>query len=601
MSDPERNTHIKKEAEAHLELGSLLKRNRDADSKARVGEILRSERPLPEKIREIRKVDADAEGEIPDSEPDSVAQPLSRGLSVIKPVIKFPHPRLGYLEYYFRHHRRVREFARKTHVLMIWGLFPRPRVDPDVQRAFRQDLQNVAGELLKHCGLALQTGWRELGKEDYNLIAVLEKLCFEISSANFKVLNYRDRDLIDKLRNLETYFFIMHYRPEYTTQVTQALLRALTANLEYKGDREELAVTIAKILSPDLALPSLFNFLIGLNIVKHRCMLTFDDLICRDLGDLINKKDFACPPETQGHINERVKTLRKELYALRRQKTDVEHLRKVLKIDDEGNPDFSPLQSVYDGAPGVSQSFRADQNNLMLFGPRFLKSFDDTFYPLLNGSIRISEIGRVTVFTKDRFPLQCHKLRQVAAALTRLNFSLHVFTRARFLTLKNTGKGAVAAEADCLQQIDEGVQIMLEIATAVEDILDSRLRGSDKPLEAAPDEPLVPKERDFSLPSKEQRIISRSSLNNKPVSEALKFLVTVCYAAGAFFLDRPILLTLERAGRVDDKINDGLTELQRIADPVVFRQEFAEQFHAEVDAAQTRAMSEVLGEGVPAG
>jgi hypothetical protein len=201
----------------------------------------------------------------------------------------------------------------------------------------------------------------------------------------------------------------------------------------------------------------------------------------------------------------------------------------------------------------------------MALAPRMLAVFDGTFTPLLAGKISLAGGAVASLFPPEIFGTDLQRLRQTAANLGKLTFKLHVLTRERVATLKETGKGAVAAEAETLQQIDEAVRALMEISTRVEQVLGSPLRRADQKMADSP-APLVLPEREFSFPDKEQRIVSRDSLNGKPVSEALRFLVAVCYSAGAFFLDRPILLTLERSGKVAERLEQTQRELDRLVD-----------------------------------
>jgi len=462
---------------------------------------------------------------------------------------------------------KVRAFARGSHVLETAPIPPRARLHPGVHKAFREQLQPLASELLDLCDKALFSGWTVLARDDYNLVVLLRRLCFEVTRVNFRVLDYHDRDLVDTLASLETCFLILHYRADYPERVTRALQAALGTSGGNQADRERAGLMVATLLGAGLALPSLHDFILGLNIVKSRRMLRLEDLVFAELGEILNSRDFACPPSVQARIGELVQSLQKQVAALNKQRSDVEHLRRVLPVDASGDPDFSPLASLYDGTAGGEgggQSFAADRNNVMAFAPRLLATFDATFTPLLCGKVRLGDGVILALFAPDLFGSALQRLRQTSANLAKLSFKLHMLTRARLATLKNTGKGAVAGEAEALQQIDEAVRVLMEISSVVEELLDSQLRRVDQQV-GETSGPLVHPERQFALPGKEQRIVSRDSLKGKPVGEALRFLVTVCYCAGAFFLDRPILLTLERTGRVTEKLEHTVRDLKRLA------------------------------------
>jgi hypothetical protein len=557
------------EAGAQNELGALLQKQRPEKAHEMVAAVLQKEIPTSDKIKEIRRIDFMAEME---ERGETVAQPLARPIAAIRAVIKTPHARASMLEYLLRQHGKLRAFARRSHVLDVGVVPPRARLNPDVQKPFREQLQPLASELLELCDKALASGWLVLTRGDYNLVVLLKRLCFEVSSLNFRVLDYRDRDLVDTMRSMETYFLVLHYRQDYPERTTRALQTALASapGGASQSDRERVSLMVATLLSPGLALPSLHDFVIGLNIVRVKRALKLEDLVFTELGEILNTRDFACPPSVQMSIGDHVLSLQKQVSALNKQRNEVERLKRVLAVDASGNPDFSPLASLYDGVQAATESarqtFAIDQNNLMALAPRLLATFDATFTPLLSGRMRLADGPTVGLFAPDLFGTELQRLRQTAANLARLGFKLHVLTRARMITLKNTGKGGVVAEAETLHEIDEGVRIMMEIASRVEGVLDSPLRRGDQTV-TDPMSPLILPEREFSLPSKEQRIVARDSLKGKPVYEALRFLVAVCYAAGAFFLDRPILLTLERAGKITEKLESTKRELERLADP----------------------------------
>jgi hypothetical protein len=555
------------EAAAQSELGALLQKERGDKAQSAVSQVLQRDISTAEKANEIRRIDALAGLE---EQGETVAQPLTRPLAAVKAVIKKPYARASYLEYLLRQHGKVRVFARRSHVLETRSIPPRARVAPTVQKPFREQLQPLASELLGLCDRALETGWLVLPRGDYNLVVLLKRLCFEVTSVNFRVLDYHDRDLIDSLRSLETYFLILHYRSEYPERATRALQAALGAGGPPQPERERVALMVATLLKPDLALPSLHDFVLGLNIVKARRTLLLEDLVFAELGDILNTREFACPPSVQMRIGDHVQSLQKQIATLNKQRGEVEHLKRVMPLDASGNPDFSPLASLYDGVPTAGESgkqaFAVDRNNLMALAPRMLSSFDATFTPLLAGKVRLSDGATVAMFPPEAFAAELQRLRQTAANLARLSFKLHLLTRSRLLTLKNTGRGAVVAEAETMQQLDEAVRILMEISSRAESVLDSPLRRGERRADDSA-APLVLPEREFSLPDKEQRILSRDSLASKPVYEALRFLITVCYSAGAFFLDRPILLTLERADRIEEKLEQATRELTRLVDP----------------------------------
>ncbi len=553
------------EAVAQSELGALLQKPRSERLQGRVADVLQREVPTADKVREIRRLDAIAELE---EQGETVAQPLARPLAAIKSVIKSPRARASYFEYVMRQHGPIRAFARRSHVLETSLLRVRP--DPGVQKPFRDELAPLAAELLGICDRALETGWTVLNRSDYNLVVLLKRLCFEVTSVNFRVLNFRDRDLVDSLRTLETYFLVLHYRADYPERVARAVQSALAAGGP-APERDRVGLMVATLLGPGLALPSLHDFVLGLNIVKARRMLGLQDILFTELGEILNTRDYACPPSVYMTIGDHVQSLQKQMASLALQKNEAERLKRVLPLDAAGNPDFGPIAALYDGAAGewgegARQSFAVDRNNIMELAPRLLAAFDAACTPLLTGKTRLSDGIVVALFPPALFGSPLQRLRQTGANLGQLGFALHVLSRARLATLKEMGKGAIPAETTALQQLDEAVRVLMEMASQIEKILESPLRrGDQKASESAG--PIALPDREFALPGRDQRIVSRDSLNGKTVADALRFLVIACTCAGAFFVDRPIMLTLERAGKVDQKLEHTRRELARLTEP----------------------------------
>jgi hypothetical protein len=566
---------IQKQAKAHIELGNILKRERDETSRKIVERILQSDLSIRDKIEEIEKLDSAATRRSAQEAQEGLAQPFITPLSVIKSVIKLPHTEASYFYYLFHYHKKCKEFGETAHLLTSDIIPPRVRLNPDIQSSFQTYLQADAAKLLRICELALESGWRYLDKMQYNLIVVLQKLCYEIISVNFRVLNYKDRNLVDHLRTLETLFFVLHYRSDYPEILIDSLSTAVARDRRIKQEKIEVSRLVERILFQTDSIPSLYNFILGANMVKYRRFFSLDELLCCDLGELLNTKEFACKPEMRGRIDEQVATLKKELGVLRKRYGEIDHIKRILYFKESGEIDFSGLRELYDSSSlkGVSLNFLVDQDNVMVIAPGLMKVFDSVFYPLLNGVVRLSGVGEVTLFTPEYFQMEFHKLRGIIGKLEEMAYSHHTFSMQRFKTLKTKREKAVQMEDNVIRLIDDGFALVLKIGKILEDVLDSthRKMAQDRRLRSS-GRPVIAPGRDFFLPDRGSEIVSKNFLNGKTVVEALQSAVQLAHTAAAFFHNEDTLGILNRELSVKKNISKQIETLQRIADPRTLRE-----------------------------
>lgn len=414
------------EASKHIELGKLLQQERNLDDRKSVKKIITGDIPLEEKIRQIRKLDdkklpEDAENKISDSK----NQPFSRSFSSIKAAIKKPQPTAPYLTYLFHHHRKMSEFGKKTHVFINNFFPPRVRPDPSVQIAFAGHLQPDVSKLLNLCQHALAQGWRYLEKKQYNLIAVVQKLCYEILSLNFKVLNFNDKLLSHHFRSLEALFLSLHYQQDYLPDFIESLCKVLKKDLSSKENANHVEALVQRIFFKDATLPSLYNFLLSLNQYMLRRFVDWEDLIFRDLGEIINTREFACNPEMQTKIDSKIQDHRKQFEILRNQKHDILHLKQIIMLEESGELNLALMRNFYDQADTSKDSFdfQTDKDNLMRVFPRFLYAFDATFDPLLSAKVCLAEMGSICLFAPDFFHLDFHQLKQLSGKCDNLAYN----------------------------------------------------------------------------------------------------------------------------------------------------------------------------------
>jgi hypothetical protein len=52
---------------------------------------------------------------------------------------------------------------------------------------------------------------------------------------------------------------------------------------------------VKMVLTKDGTMPSLYNYFLGLNMLKYRRYLTMNDLIREDAGPVVDSTEFDCP------------------------------------------------------------------------------------------------------------------------------------------------------------------------------------------------------------------------------------------------------------------------------------------------------------------
>jgi len=563
MARPASSGRLSPEAEDIITLGQLLKQQRDEERRRTVNAIAASGLSVREKIQEIHKLDAGGRQEIVgENEGTQRTRPLRYRVPALIDILKKPYARIPYLSYLFGDYRRILSFGKVTQVFTPVWFFPDVKLSQDVPLLLSRDLRRWAAELLDIVAIGLEDSWHYLRKNEFNLLVVVKQLCEKILSINFKLFDYKDPYLINKLRSLEALFLVFHYREEHQ-ELLQFSLQKIVKNDPRVGDKYETAVDrIHKILHNDGSIPSLYNIILGLNMRKYRRYLTMQDLLCTDLGELINSKDFACPPDVKEKIRTLVTDGRRRLAELHSHQEKTKKLKTFLTFNESGEVSFDPLRFFYDQANSIGEepAFSADSEDILRFVPRFFDTLDRTFAPLLNGQTDLEEIRAITLFTHDFFQLEFLRIRRIAGRVW--DYSEDKLPRTRFLDLQHSTKGIQSLEAEILKQVNEGLEVIFEMAKKVETILNTRRKSGGRP--TGPLDPMILHGKSFSIPHGKRRILSSSVLNGKTVVEALTSFVSICFTIAVFYHYPPVYDPLEREPQHSKELRSELEILSRL-------------------------------------
>jgi hypothetical protein len=571
MVDQASRKQIEREAEEHISLGMLLRRRRTAARAAEVRRIMAEPLSVAQKIERIQQLDAEGGGDDTESavletagtEERAERRELARTLQGIKiqPV------EASYWRYLFRERSKIRAFGRRTHTLLASWFPPGARADPQLPRFFEQYLQPWATELAQHLEPVLDLGWLHLTKRQYNWIVVLKQLCDRIVATDFAHLNYRDRNLIDGLRRLESLFLLLRYKEN----VTQRLLSSLRTVFEKKSKVESeygpTADLVNRLLSEEITLPSLWNCLLALNMVKSRRFLTLGDLIRHGLGDVVSAKEYDCSPQVRKKIDEYVESCHEMLQTLHEQLVEARRLNSYLAYDESGSLDTSLLATFYETeAKGEGIRLEKDLDNVMLFAPRFFTAFDRAFQALLNGTVAFTGGLKGAVFSPACFQTEFTRLRNAIEKLERVAFTYANFPYKRYLLIRSSTMGAIAKEVEVMQLIDEGLAVIFELGKSLARLLSMNGVGAPEGKGEQPVDSPALQGRPFRLPFTGRKLQAKGFLQGKNVAVLLEQVVSICFSADVLFQDPAIFMHLGKERKVADQLEVKLRQLEHLVD-----------------------------------
>jgi len=580
------------------ELGKLLQKSRTPENTRLVDEVLQSDRSLEEKISEIEKIDRPKKKSsvsdlkrmhrTSETSEDTSGTPVKTGfladnlpydqdnfrdIAQNRSRIKNHLERKGFWNFLFRDMKRIRKFGETTHTLntALFSLQALP--NRDVRISFSGQLQKKAvPETLAACDAVLEVGWKHLTKKQYNLVGLFRSFLAELERIDFNRLDYRNRNLIDSLDGLERLFYSLHSHPEYQGLILEAVRETAAKEPEAFSDNQDPSRHIRGVLLKDISLPSLYNFLLGLNMVKYRRYLGPEDLIRRDPGPVISNREFDCSPEVREKIIRYVRECEEQLTTLSRQWESILRLKAFIPSGETG-VDTSFLQEFYNRFQERHGSSSFEKDRERTFEPTFgiLDIVLREFRPLLIGQIRLKGFGTVRVFSRRFFETDLEKLALAYKKLERISIEMPSFPRKRFLILKESRKGAIANEAAAMQIIDETFSTLGDMANKTALLLRTRLPGSPPGDSVTPLDPLVLQGKPFHLPYGDAIIVSEGLLGGKTVTEALTTVCSICYLSSIYFRNHQLTTLLNRERKVQEKIEKITHTLYQLLNPEAFK------------------------------
>jgi hypothetical protein len=484
-----------------------------------------------------------------------------------------PQSRTTFVSFLFSQYKRICEFGRNTHVLYP-KLFPLSiQLNSDIHVTFTKYLQPQSIELYKVLAYILKKKWSLLERREYNLVLVLKKLCEKIALINFNLLNYADKNLIDRLRSLETYFIALYAGENYLHILMNAVKRILESEACFKLQIPELLGAMNRLLLPDADTPSLYNVLLGLNMLKYRRFLTIQDLVNSGCSDFMGKQFFEYEEDVQQEIQLFVQESEKNLKFLSAKKREIEMIKQFLPCTAEGGIDFGMLRHFYASSQSEGEyQFERDQDDTVQLSLRILKIYRKSFFNLLCGKVRLFSAGRCRVFPDTCFKSEFVQLDDLIERLGKLS---HDYTNAisfkQYLQMKQTKKFTSKMESDTIMLVSDALHLVYNLGKrAAFELYDKNEKAEtdagDGTDEAAADREPVP---EHVLRAK---ILTQDArLGGKRVSEALSFLVSISFLICHYYHDRYTYALLSREAMIHREIKQKMEMLSRIATPELYK------------------------------
>jgi hypothetical protein len=443
------------------------------------------------------------------------------------------------------------------------------RINPAVKIALENELKEAAAKLRHPLDHIANEGWRLLTKLEYNLLGELAALCKRITAAKFKKISTTDTKL-RSLRNLETRFLTCHYQREYPQIMKSALGAVLDREKRFEDDLQEFKDCIDFILLDKRAPSSLQNFIVGVNIVRHRRYIPFTGLINYAAGGIVNTAYFNCKRKTQNRINRHIDTTLSRLVQLKEEKTDIERTKLFLDFDENGEPDFRRLFEFIDTSNAM-QGVQAESElqDMARFTLLLFSSFVREAAVFLNGTVEFEDGSKARIFAEDYFKFEVERLRYSISSLEEMQDSFPALSRVRFLGLREAGTAGGSHESEFLRLAAALVSFLLSIGKKLMHI---KLFSQPSKDTEATTTPLDPEEAYRRIiPYQDSILKGGGVLGGMYVLEAVTYLVSLCHLVGLIYADPSVTVPLDRERPGEVEISGLVRTLQRLADPLQFQ------------------------------
>ncbi|MBN1412246.1 MAG: hypothetical protein JW969_15480 [Spirochaetales bacterium] len=555
-------------ADQHIELGMLLRRKRRKKDREAVEKIMGSNLSINEKISDIKKIDRNLSGKESLSGTDTPNRDFSFEVYKNQEKIKANVKKSTFFNFIFLDSIKIKKFGKESHVLLS-GLMPfNIRINPDVRRFFNTYFQKYVTELLDPLKYALSTGWQYLKKLEYNLLVVLKRFCETVLATNFLALNCSNKNLIEKLQGLERLFLVLHYNPKNIDALTASFKAVLLYNNYRDEEQKGLILTLEKVITRNGTLPSFYNFILGLNMLRYRRYMNLRTLFKKDIGNVVLSDDFDCDDDVREKIMKYIEGIEQNLLPVIEQERDLVEVKAYTSKEDSNETDYAQLSFFYDSTnrePG--HSFSRDKENIILFLTNLLKGFIDTFGGILNGTVLLVDNKKSEIFSQTFFKTEIIRLEYYYKKLAQLMLDFNDLPVKRFNMIKSSQRGALDAESEVIKIADEVAKLFAEIGKKLASVL--KMSGSPEAIrrDNVPLNPTMLEGKPVKVPYAQERVLNPDLplLSGKCIIDILKQVTSLSFLTGIYLNNEHLIYLLRNEKSIHDTIRSKMEILERMA------------------------------------
>ncbi len=492
----------------------------------------------------------------------------------IQSKIKLKFNKNSIFHFLFFDLKKIRKFFKRSRIIKSNYIPPRIRLNKEILSNFGTRLQKDAIELSKTLKPILKIAWFHLDKREYNLINQFNELCKRCISINFPLVNFNDENLLDKFRILERQYITCIYKARYPEIIKSCVIYILEKYPNWDVVPSRISYLIDIFMSQDITRPSLYNFILALNVAKYRRFFDFRELFSSSFNHVINNFDFDCGDKIKTEINSHIDKTLNNLLSLIKEREEINKFKRFLPLNDDDSFDFKAIEDFYEEAnKDDNLKFSTDKENAILFVVNFFETFLRIYGKYLNGQIEIENDEKVEIFSFDYFQFEIDKIKFLLKKLTKYKYSYPHLSLDEFLRLKAPQNVGSSPEVEIVQTSLELKDISIAIAKKLIEIERKHnpaivLEDNTKLQSLNPSNIL---EQSLVIPHWNKNIQTPQFLQGQSVFKVLLDIISLCLLMAVQLYDDEIKLTVLKSNRINSEIQRNKKILERIANVVQYR------------------------------
>ncbi len=595
---------LKDEGDLYLELGNLIKKNRPLSVKKDI-KILVDDATvsIEEKIKKIKEMDEKVhlnsnlyllkknalknklisgdDDTVSDFINDEIRSELSsRGIFIDRTVseqrqrIRKHIRRSSYFSFAFYEFANIIGFAKKTGVIDYTIFLPSARVSRSMEPFFNKRVMQNASELLKLLTPVEEKGWAVLTKFEYNLCIELKFLCHKIVELSKDGTRAGDKSFFVKLRRIENQYFTLLFSSSYFDIIKTSIIRFLEVHKDLKENIKFVEGLVASILQPAKAGPSLYDLILGINIIDSARFIGYEDLINKELKAVINNYDYNAPKEVKRQIRQYIESNINALNHLEKQRNDINSIKCFLSIDSDNIVTYDPLDRFF-RISRLRKTFEeaAPSSNIMEFIDNFLSEFLRSFTDFFVGTIKLEDSGEAAIFDQSCFQDRIIELEHITDKFKRLKKVLdHMFIdRSRLVKILNSNitldVNKSKGEVDLIVEIKRISEFIFKFASSLSDMYLNRIKYAQT---TTPITPIALQKGPCTIPHSDKKLFTDDILNNETVTRSIEIIIGLLFSAAHYMENSKIIGLISNEDYIKDETVKIIAILERLANPLEY-------------------------------